>query len=867
MASNPVSHAILGVLNSFRGVFAHFPEREVILGITDDVKARQWIESSPSWPSVSPSLLLRIDGMVKTCEGFIAVVQMSRVIPDKEAANWPALVLGSLSLCVRELLPMGDSGRNPFLPLVEELTTNTSLPLSPLKRPCNNSNVPFADSLIQLFAELALSLRKLAVFMVENPTEHRKKTATGKFIQLSNENQAAVQRLRAWCERVKDCTVSGDTDSQPPVAPPPYQAAATEASTRTYHSMPVHFSRHFHGREGYFTMISNTFATSPARPALVSLYGLPGIGKTQLAMRYCKSRLSDYNIIIWTETDTAMKIQESLSQHAVNLKLQGAELRGDNESWLLIYDNLDDVDILRRFWPGGGKGHIIVTSRNPYTASFRACASISVMPLNMEESVSLFYDEVGGGSPCPKEKRNPSIEKLLEEWKGVPLAINQMSSFIARVHMDLDKFVRLYSKNAPRLLEKANLYEEYPHSVATAFATEQLQPDAKAIMHAMCFFDPDRIPCEVIQSSFDLEEMEDEGFNSIMCEMDYLDSLETLIKMSLLTKFEDDMSIHRLVQDVVYLFMSKQDRQNAFDAVLTVLRHSFPRGAGGQMWKEWHKCERYLPHVVYLLTAEIVWPLAGTLFENNRVAEALPLLLKSLRIREALLPPNDPVLGITYYSIGIFYMEDNQLDKSLEYNLKALEVGQKCGDPDEGPLAFTYGNLGLIYRRMGNLERASECMEKGEELWRQSYGTDSDRYAICMYYLGNLRLDQGRIDEARQCLQTSFNIYCKILPHNFKTGLCWHKMATFFKRDGDFENAELYARKALSIFEKCFDPEPRRARSTYWLSEVLRDGGRILEADKVRQQAEELRRSIKTLPYEQESTPEAFERLVPYFLR
>jgi len=31
--------------------------------------------------------------------------------------------------------------------------------------------------------------------------------------------------------------------------------------------------------------------------------------------------------------------------------------------------------------------------------------------------------------------------------------------------------------------------------------------------------------------------------------------------MSLLIKFENDMSIHRLVQDVVYLFMSKDERK------------------------------------------------------------------------------------------------------------------------------------------------------------------------------------------------------------------------------------------------------------------------------------------------------------------
>lgn len=100
MANNRVANAILGVENSFRELFAYFPEGEAIFRITDDVKAMQWIESSQDWVSVSQSLRVRIDGMVKTCEGFISVVHMSRIIPE-EVRSWPALVFGSLALCVR----------------------------------------------------------------------------------------------------------------------------------------------------------------------------------------------------------------------------------------------------------------------------------------------------------------------------------------------------------------------------------------------------------------------------------------------------------------------------------------------------------------------------------------------------------------------------------------------------------------------------------------------------------------------------------------------------------------------------------------------------------------------------------------------
>lgn len=73
--------------------------------------------------------------------------------------------------------------------------------------------------------------------------------------------------------------------------------------------------------------------------------------------------------------------------------------------------------------------------------------------------------------------------------------------------------------------------------------------------------------------------------------------------------------------------------------------------------------------------------------------------------------------------------------------------------------------------------------------------------------------------------------------------------------------------KAISIFRKSFDPVPRLARSIYVLSEVLREKGLLNEAIKARKEAEDLRRSIKTFPYEQESSGDAFERLVPYFCR
>jgi tetratricopeptide (TPR) repeat protein len=130
-----------------------------------------------------------------------------------------------------------------------------------------------------------------------------------------------------------------------------------------------------------------------------------------------------------------------------------------------------------------------------------------------------------------------------------------------------------------------------------------------------------------------------------------------------------------------------------------------------------------------LTVATLSFNLAGIRNECNRIAEARELCECTMKIREKMLAHDDPLLGNTYYSMGIVYMEDGQLEKALEYIKRAVKIHENCPEHDHSPTAFSYGNLGLCYLRMGKLNEASICMEKSEVLWRNSCGVDSDRYA------------------------------------------------------------------------------------------------------------------------------------------
>lgn len=71
----------------------------------------------------------------------------------------------------------------------------------------------------------------------------------------------------------------------------------------------------------------------------------------------------------------------------------GAENYMQDTKWLIVFDNVDNIELLREFWPVGQYGNVIITSRDPYlhTVDLGDLEKIKIQPLNQQESLSLFY--------------------------------------------------------------------------------------------------------------------------------------------------------------------------------------------------------------------------------------------------------------------------------------------------------------------------------------------------------------------------------------------------------------------------------------------------------------------------------------------
>ena len=151
---------------------------------------------------------------------------------------------------------------------------------------------------------------------------------------------------------------------------------------------------YFAARQRELETIYQTLSVGEGRRA-VTLHGLGGIGKTQLAIAYAKAHYNDYSAIFWLNIKDEASVMQSYSRIAKRVlkehptgqlsSITDETQPGDvlaavkrwlehpkNTRWLMIFDNYDSPRIsgntdysavdIRRFLPEAYHGAVIVTT-------------------------------------------------------------------------------------------------------------------------------------------------------------------------------------------------------------------------------------------------------------------------------------------------------------------------------------------------------------------------------------------------------------------------------------------------------------------------------------------------------------------------
>lgn len=361
----------------------------------------------------------------------------------------------------------------------------------------------------------------------------------------------------------------------------------------------------FTGRGELLSQLGERLGAGTTAVLPATLHGMGGIGKTQMATEYIYRHLQDYDIVWWIQATRSTQIHASLTELAQHLRLPGADeantavpavkealrLGRPYRRWLLVFDSAEDPDMVRPFFPVGGPGDILVTSRNPNWAGVARPLEVAVF--ERSESKMLL------------SRRGPQLDdadadRIAEKLGDLPLAIEQAAAWLAETGMTAREYLQLFDEKVAEILDTSNP-QDYETSVAAAWnvSFDQLSvsnPAAHQLLQVCAFFAPEPVSRTLFAGVRGL---------TVSPELDI--ALRDPIKLGRavrdinrfgLAKIDhrtDTILLHRLVQLVLRNRMSEQHRKEMRHGAHELLANLDPRDPESP--RQWQRYQEVLPHV------------------------------------------------------------------------------------------------------------------------------------------------------------------------------------------------------------------------------------------------------------------------------
>jgi hypothetical protein len=185
---------------------------------------------------------------------------------------------------------------------------------------------------------------------------------------------------------------------------------------------------------------------------------------------------------------------------------------------LLIYDNVEESDLLERYLPSTA-GPIIITTRYSDVA-FKAGGinkAVELLPFHEDESKIVFAalrkkyrQDTLPFNPSSADKETAIVE-LMEILGGLAVGIEHMAAYIECDKLTVCEFLDKYKRMTVEVHKRGNTGTNAPHTLDTlwAMAFKQLRDKNLGAFHLLCMLSvisPDGIPLSI----FNLEDEEDE---------------------------------------------------------------------------------------------------------------------------------------------------------------------------------------------------------------------------------------------------------------------------------------------------------------------------------------------------------------------
>jgi CHAT domain-containing protein/Tfp pilus assembly protein PilF len=225
--------------------------------------------------------------------------------------------------------------------------------------------------------------------------------------------------------------------------------------------------------------------------------------------------------------------------------------------------------------------------------------------------------------------------------------------------------------------------------------------------------------------------------------------------------------------------------------------------------------------------------LASTHWNKGEYAKAEPLYQRALTIFERALSPEDPRIAITLNSLAALYWNKGDYVKAEPLAQRALAVMERAFGREHPNVAMVVNSLAIIHSSRGDYAKAEPLFWRALEIWERTLGPENPNVGMALNNLAIIFYDEGEYAKAEPLYQRALAIREKTLGRESPEVVAiLNNLANVYLDNGEYGKAKPLYERALAIREKALGPEhPKVAVLLNNLATLYRNKGAYAEAE------------------------------------
>jgi len=505
-------------------------------------------------------------------------------------------------------------------------------------------------------------------------------------------------------------------------------------------------------RDIYIELIEANFIKEAKnnRKPIVILHGMPGIGKTQIAINYVHKHEKDKNFIYWAngnelesqwiELGKALSIpEETLNALSKDQKLKIIrDTLAYHPNWIIILDNMANEEMLTGLLPDHltQEQQVLITTRNPDWSGY---CSIALKPFTTEEVKDYF--QVMEVNPTEQE----GAGELAKELEFNPLALYYAISYMRVYHISAKSCQKHY------LEEGINLFSAITLNTANkAHYHDPVLVTYKSIIdHLRSTHQNDAINLLICCSYLNYQKIEDRFL------LKFLNWTPEKLKQNILAlrpyqiiSILDPSTFQmcKLAQEAVRDYHKKQLTE---DHLKSYLKHMSKTFSGlypvdKKNKKAYMQARLIIPHIEAFI--RVLEPLAQESDSeiNSISADILQLYMFVFNYHR---------------TVSGSYKHANLAARNIYF------IRSTIGDLSSLASVFAHNAMGVTYNELDNTSQSLTCHQEALAICQRAYEKPDPSIAECHSYLGNMYYHANNIPQSLTAYETALKIYgrCKIV--------------------------------------------------------------------------------------------------------